>query len=78
MQNLKQIGLFVRTNLWIIPLALLLVWLLFRFLDPAPPKVLAMELPGPTGRLHTCGAGGGMGGGGCWQEGQGQEREDGE
>ena len=55
MQNLKQIGLFVRTNLWIIPLALLLVWLLFRFLDPAPPRVLVMTTGSEGGSYHRFG-----------------------
>ncbi|UJJ31305.1 TAXI family TRAP transporter solute-binding subunit [Halopseudomonas maritima] len=55
MQNLKQIGLFVRTNLWIVPLALLLVWLLFRFLDPAPPKVLVMTTGSESGSYHQFG-----------------------
>ena len=55
MQNLKQLGLFVRTNLWIIPLALLLVWLLFRFLDPAPPKVLVMTTGSEGGSYHRFG-----------------------
>tara|TARA_Y100000748_G_scaffold293997_1_gene284168 strand:- start:1693 stop:3045 length:1353 start_codon:yes stop_codon:yes gene_type:complete len=55
MQNLKQIGLFIRTNLWIVPLALLLVWLLFRFLDPAPPKVLVMTTGSESGSYHQFG-----------------------
>jgi len=55
MQGLKQMWLFVRTNLWIIPLALLLVWLLFRFLDPAPPKVLVMTTGSETGGYHQFG-----------------------
>ncbi|MEH6566338.1 MAG: TAXI family TRAP transporter solute-binding subunit [Halopseudomonas sp.] len=55
MQRLKHIGLFIRTNLWIIPLALLLVWLLFRFLDPAPPKVVVMTTGSETGGYHQFG-----------------------
>jgi len=55
MHNLKQIGLFIRTNLWIIPLALVLVWLLFRLLDPAPPKVLVMTTGSETGSYHQFG-----------------------
>ncbi|WVM93669.1 TAXI family TRAP transporter solute-binding subunit [Halopseudomonas pachastrellae] len=55
MQNLKQIGLFIRTNLWIVPLAFLLVWLLFRFLDPAPPKVLVMTTGSESGSYHQFG-----------------------
>lgn len=55
MQSLKHIWLFIRTNLWIIPLTLLLVWLLFRFLDPAPPKVLVMTTGSETGAYHQFG-----------------------
>ena len=55
MQNLKQIGLFVRTNLWIVPLALLVLWLLFRFLDPAPPRVLVMTTGSEGGSYHRFG-----------------------
>lgn len=42
MHGLKQAALFVRTNLWIVPLAALVAWGLFRFLDPAPPRHLVM------------------------------------
>ena len=37
MQNLKQLGLFVRTNLWIIPLALLVIVSLGVMLLYRPP-----------------------------------------
>ncbi|SDT99086.1 TAXI family TRAP transporter solute-binding subunit [Halopseudomonas salegens] len=52
MQVLKHIWLFIRTNLWIIPLALLLAWGLIRFLDPAPPRHLVMTTGSETGAYH--------------------------
>ncbi len=52
MQVLKHMWLFVRTNLWIIPLALLLAWGLIRFLDPAPPRHLVMTTGPETGAYH--------------------------
>lgn len=55
MQVLKQAALFVRTNLWIIPLGLLLGWALIRYLDPAPPRVLVMSTGSETGGYHRFG-----------------------
>lgn len=55
MQSLKHIWLFVRTNIWVVPLVLLLVWLLFRFLDPAPPKVLVMTTGSENGSYYQFG-----------------------
>lgn len=55
MHGVKQAALFVRTNLWILPLALLLVWVLFRFLDPAPPRSLVMTTGGESGGYHQFG-----------------------
>lgn len=52
MHVVKQVALFVRTNLWIVPLALLLAWALFRFLDPAPPRTLVMTTGGQSGGYH--------------------------
>src|SRR5690606_34094877 len=52
MHAVKQIALFIRTNLWIVPLALLLAWALFRFLDPAPPRTLVMTTGGESGGYH--------------------------
>lgn len=52
MQVLKHVWLFVRTNLWIIPLALLIAWGLIRFLDPAPPRHLVMTTGAETGAYH--------------------------
>lgn len=55
MHVLKQAALFVRTNLWIVPIILLLVWALFRFLDPAPPRTLTMTTGGKSGGYHQFG-----------------------
>ena len=55
MNGVKQAALFVRTNLWIVPLALLLAWALFRFLDPAPPRHLVMATGGESGGYHQFG-----------------------
>src|SRR5690606_41252889 len=52
MHVMKQVALFVRTNLWIVPLALLIAWGLFRFLDPAPPRTLVMTTGGESGGYH--------------------------
>ncbi|TVP92120.1 MAG: C4-dicarboxylate ABC transporter substrate-binding protein [Pseudomonadaceae bacterium] len=52
MQVLKPIWLFIRTNLWIIPLAALLAWGLIRFLDPAPPRHLVMTTGAEAGAYH--------------------------
>lgn len=52
MRVVKQVALFVRTNLWIVPLALLLAWGLFHFLDPAPPRTLVMTTGGESGGYH--------------------------
>jgi hypothetical protein len=38
MDVLKQSALFVRANLWIVPLIAVLVWMFFCFLDPAPRR----------------------------------------
>lgn len=53
MQVMKQVALFVRTNLWIVPLALLIAWGLFRFLDPAPPRSLVMTTGMESGGYHS-------------------------
>ncbi|PRB82242.1 TAXI family TRAP transporter solute-binding subunit [Pseudomonas sp. MYb185] len=55
MHVVKQAALFVRTNFWIVPLALLLAWALFRFLDPAPPRTLVMTTGGESGGYHHFG-----------------------
>lgn len=55
MHVLKQAALFIRTNLWIVPVALLLVWALFRFLDPAPPRTLVMATGSESGGYHQFG-----------------------
>lgn len=55
MHAVKQVALFIRTNLWIVPLALLLAWGLFRFLDPAPPRTLVMTTGGESGGYHGFG-----------------------
>lgn len=55
MNVLKQAALFVRANLWIVPLVGLLVWVLFRFLDPAPPRTLVMTTGSETGSYHQFG-----------------------
>lgn len=55
MHGIKQAALFVRTNLWIVPLALLLLWFLFRFLDPAPPRSLVMTTGGESGSYYQFG-----------------------
>jgi TRAP transporter TAXI family solute receptor len=55
MHVLKQAGLFVRANLWIVPLVALIVWVLFRFLDPAPPRTLVMTTGPETGGYHQFG-----------------------
>lgn len=55
MHGVRQVALFVRTNLWIVPLALLLVWFLFRFLDPAPPRSLTMITGGQSGGYYQFG-----------------------
>ncbi|WP_339648322.1 TAXI family TRAP transporter solute-binding subunit [Halopseudomonas pelagia] len=55
MHVLKQAGLFVRANLWIVPLVALIVWVLFRFLDPAPPRTVVMTTGAETGGYHQFG-----------------------
>lgn len=55
MNGVRQAALFVRTNLWIVPLALLLAWALFRFLDPAPPRHLVMVTGSESGGYHQFG-----------------------
>ncbi|PCC98149.1 TAXI family TRAP transporter solute-binding subunit [Halopseudomonas pelagia] len=55
MHVLKQAGLFVRANLWIIPLVALFVWVLFRFLDPAPPRSIVMTTGTENGGYHQFG-----------------------
>ncbi|MFA5678830.1 MAG: TAXI family TRAP transporter solute-binding subunit [Pseudomonas sp.] len=55
MHGVKQVALFVRTNLWIVPLALLIGWGLFRFLDPAPPRHLVMTTGGESGGYYQFG-----------------------
>lgn len=55
MHVLKQAGLFVRANLWIVPLVALIVWVLFRFLDPAPPRSVVMTTGAETGGYHQFG-----------------------
>src|SRR5690606_30651712 len=42
MNGVRPAARFVRTNLWIVPLALLLAWARSRLLDPAPPRHLVM------------------------------------
>jgi TRAP transporter TAXI family solute receptor len=55
MNVLKQSALFVRANLWIVPLVAVLVWVLFRFLDPAPPRHVAMVTGAEGGGYHQFG-----------------------
>ncbi|MFO7703798.1 MAG: TAXI family TRAP transporter solute-binding subunit [Halopseudomonas sp.] len=55
MHVLKQAGLFVRANLWIVPMVALIVWVLFRFLDPAPPRSVVMTTGAETGGYHQFG-----------------------
>lgn len=55
MHLLKQAALFVRTNLWVVPIIILLVWGLFRFLDPAPPRTLTMTTGSENGGYHQFG-----------------------
>lgn len=55
MHVLKQAGLFVRANLWIVPLVAVIVWVLFRFLDPAPPRSVVMTTGAETGGYHQFG-----------------------
>lgn len=55
MNVLKQSALFVRANLWIVPLVVVLVWVLFRFLDPAPPRHVAMVTGAEGGGYHQFG-----------------------
>lgn len=55
MNVLKQGALFVRANLWIVPLVAVLIWVLFRFLDPAPPRHIAMVTGGEGGGYHQFG-----------------------
>ncbi|WP_373188050.1 TAXI family TRAP transporter solute-binding subunit [Halopseudomonas sp.] len=55
MNVLKQSALFIRANLWIVPLVALLVWVLFRFLDPAPPREVAMVTGSEGGGYHQFG-----------------------
>ncbi len=55
MHVLKQAGLFVRANLWIVPLVALIVWVLFRFLDPAPPRSIVMTTGAENGGYHQFG-----------------------
>lgn len=55
MNPMKQGALFVRANLWILPLAAVLLWILFRFLDPAPPRTLVMTTGAENGAYHQLG-----------------------
>lgn len=55
MRRIRQVALFIRTNFWIVPLALLLCWLLVRYLDPAPPRHLVMTTGSETGGYHQFG-----------------------
>ncbi|WP_304641102.1 TAXI family TRAP transporter solute-binding subunit [Pseudomonas sp.] len=55
MNVMKQGALFVRANLWIVPLVALLLWVLFRFLDPAPPRTLVMTTGPENGSYHQLG-----------------------
>lgn len=55
MNVLKQGALFVRANIWIVPLVAVLVWVLFRFLDPAPPRQIAMVTGSEGGGYHQFG-----------------------
>jgi TRAP transporter TAXI family solute receptor len=55
MNVFKQSALFVRANLWIVPLIAVLVWVLFRFLDPAPPRHVAMVTGAVGGGYHQFG-----------------------
>lgn len=55
MQLLKQVAVFVRTNLWVVPIIILLVWALLRFLDPAPPRTLTMTTGSESGGYHQFG-----------------------
>ena len=55
MHVLKQTALFIRANLWMVPLVLVLLWVLFRFLDPAPPRSLVMTTGGESGGYHQFG-----------------------
>ncbi len=52
MNVMKQGALFVRANLWIVPLVALILWVLFRFLDPAPPRTLVMTTGAEGGAYH--------------------------
>ena len=52
MNVMKQAAIFVRTNLWIVPLVALILWGLFRFLDPAPPRTLVMTTGSEGGSYH--------------------------
>ena len=55
MNVMKQGALFVRANLWIVPLVAVLLWFLFRFLDPAPPRTLVMTTGAENGGYHQLG-----------------------
>ncbi|MBL4834169.1 MAG: ABC transporter substrate-binding protein [Pseudomonas sp.] len=55
MNVFKQGALFVRANLWIVPLVAVLIWVLFRFLDPAPPRHVAMVTGSEGGGYHQFG-----------------------
>lgn len=52
MHVMKQAGLFVRANLWIVPLVGVIVWVLFRFLDPAPPRTVVITTGVESGGYH--------------------------
>jgi uncharacterized protein len=55
MNVMKQGALFVRANLWIVPLVVAILWILFRFLDPAPPRSLVMTTGAEGGAYHQFG-----------------------
>ena len=55
MNVFKQAAVFVRANLWIVPLAALVIWVLFRFLDPAPPRTVGMVTGIESGGYHQFG-----------------------
>lgn len=55
MNVFKQAAVFVRANLWIIPLAAGVIWILFRFLDPAPPRTVGMTTGSENGGYHQFG-----------------------
>ncbi|MEH6387708.1 MAG: TAXI family TRAP transporter solute-binding subunit [Pseudomonas profundi] len=55
MNVFKQATVFVRANLWILPLAAVVIWILFRFLDPAPPRTVGMMTGIESGGYHQFG-----------------------